>query len=381
MQANDDQINGMYYKSIYFDLPFLIFVKDGFKDKQLEDWARAYQNGDELPYSPYAPQHNRGGGLTIGGGFPVYLPEKTEHAYVVKIGDKFVGVQFLRRISQNNPANLCGEIEGDRTGRASFSSVRVNFDLRIFESMQFLNTKYFVNLAIDSVNKFIEHYRVATGKYYIRPVTPATIQSFTIFNEYKEWPTFVQNYVTDKAVLEVEEDSSSLPPPSYFMDATMHGMGGSIPDDIDICLRETLDKDVEPSIIETLHLEVKDKLNLREWRLAAIEAAVLFETFLNIKLRESYKASGINDSDIEDKFHKKDRFRTPLSSYAIAKDLIQDATGFDFSTTTEFQEWSRNTKDLRNEVVHGKKYKVTKDEAQLSYKCVENSIRLISQHL
>lgn len=377
----DSQADGMYYKSIYFDLPFLIFVKDGFKDKQLEDWAKAYQAGEDLPYSPYAPNQNRGGGLTIGGGFPVYLPDKIEHAYVVKVGEKFVGIQFLRRIAQNNPANLCGEIEGDRTGRASFSSVRVNFDLQIFDSKHYLNTKYFVNLAIDVVNKFIEHYRVATGKYYIRPVTPAIIQSFTIFNEYNEKPTFVQHYVTDKTILEVEEVSSTLPAPSYFMDAMMHGMGGAIPDDIDNSLREILDKDIEPSIIETLHLEVKDKLELREWRLAAIEAAVLFETFLNIKLRDAYKAQGISDSDIEDRFHKNDRLRTPLSSFAIAKNLIQDATDFDFASTVEFQEWSDNTKDLRNDVVHGKKYRVTKEEAELSYKCVENSINLISQHL
>lgn len=377
----NNQINGMYYKSIYFDLPFLIFVKDGFKDKQLEEWAKAYQIGEELPYSPYAPNQNQGGGLTIGGGFPVYIPEKVEKAYVVKVGEKFVGIQFLRRITQNNPANLCGEIEGDRTGRASFSSVRVNFDLRIFDSKYFFNTKYFVNLAIDSVNKFIEHYRIATGKHYIRPVTPATIQSFTIFNEYKEQPTFVQHYVTDKPVLEVDEDNPSLPPSSYHMDAMMRGMGGSIPDDIDANIRETLENDIEPSIIETLQLEVKDKLDLREWRLAAIEAAVLFETFLNIKLRDVYKAQGIPDSDIEDKFHKNDRQRTPLSSYAIAKNLIKDATGFDFASTTEFGEWSNKTKDLRNELVHGKKYKVTKEEAQLSYKCVANSINLISQHL
>lgn len=377
----DNQANGMYYKSIYFDLPFLIFVKDGFKDKQLEDWAKAYQNGEEPPYSPYAPNQNRGGGLTIGGGFPVYLPDKIEHAYVVKVDEKFVGIQFLRRIAQNNSANLCGEIEGDRTGRASFSSVRVNFNLQLFDQKHYLNTKYFVNLAIDSVNKFIEHYRVATGKHYIRPVTPAIIQSFTIFNEYNEQPTFIQHYVTDKAVLEVDEVNSMLPSPSYFMDAMMHGMGGAIPDDIDISLRETLDKDIEPSIIETLHLEVKDKLDLREWRLAAIEAAVLFETFLNVKLRDTYRAQGTPGSEIEDKFHKNDRLRTPLSSYAIAKRLVLDATGFDFAATSEFQAWSGNTKDLRNEVVHGKKYKVTKEEAQLSYKSVEDSINLISQHL
>lgn len=373
--------NGIYYKTVYFDLPFLIFVKDGFKDKELEDWAKAYQSGSELPYSPYAPCHNKSGNMTIGGGFPVYIPEKIEHAYVVKVGKNYVGIQFLRRITQNNAANICGEIEGDRTGRASFSSVRVNFPLENFDSKYYASTKYFINLAIDSINKFIEHYRVNTGKYYIRPVTPATIQSFIIVNDFKDSLTSMQHYVTDKSVLEVKENDSFPPLSGYYMDAIMHGMGGAISDDIDINLRQVLDKDIEPSILDTLNLEVKDKLDLREWRLAAIEAAVLFETFLNIRLRDVYRTQGVSDSDIEDKFHKNDRLRTPFSSFTIAKDLVKDATGFDFAVTTEFRDWSSNTKDLRNDVVHGKKYKVTKEEAQLSYECVVKSINLISVHL
>ena len=373
----------VYYKSVYFDLPFLIFVKDGFKDKTLEEWAEAYQKGEELPYSPYAPNKNNNAGLIIGGGFPVYLPPKeVSGAYVVKVDDEYMGIQFLRRISQNNPANLCGEIEGDRTGRASFSSVRVNFDLKAFNSKLYMNTKYFVKLAIDGVNKFIEHYRVLTEKFYIRPITPAIIQNFTIFNSITDGSTFTQQYVTDKCVIEIaEEETSNLPPSTYHMDAMLHGMGGSIDETIDLFLRKTLDKDIEPSIIETLHLEVKDKLDLREWRLAAIESAVLFETYLNSELRKMYRNRGLPETEIEDKFHRNDRYRTPLSSYAIATQLVQDATGFDFQSTPEFQAWSVNTKDLRNDVVHGKKYKVTQIEAELSYQCVTNAIHLINLQL
>lgn len=379
----DHQISEMYYKSIYFDLPFLVFVKDGFKDKQLEDREKACQNSNESSHSQYAPSNNESGGLTIGGEIPVYIPEKVEKAYVVKVGEKFVGIQFLRRITQNNSVNilnLYGEVEGDRAGRASFSSVRVNFDLRIFEPKDYFNVKYFVNLAIDSLNKFIEHYRVFTGRHYIRPVTPAIVQKFTIFNYFSDKPTFVQHYVTGKAVLDVDEAELSLPPFVFHIDAMMHCAGG-VSDEIDVNLREILYKDIEPSIIDTLHLEVKDKLDLREWRLAAIEAAVLFETFLNTRLRDVYRNKGFSEFDVENKFHKNDSLRTPLSSYAIAKNLVKDATGFDFSATSEFQNWSCNTKDLRNDVVHGKKYKVTRDEAQLSYACVVNGINLISKHL
>lgn len=372
----------IYYKSVYFDLPFLIFVKDGFKDKTLEEWAEAYRKGKKLPYSPYAPNINKKNSFTIGGGFPVYLPpDDVTSAYVVKVRDFYMGIQFLRRISQNNPANLCGEIVGDRTGRASFSSVRVNFDLKMFESKLYMNTQYFINLAIDGMNKFIEYYRVLTGKFYIRPITPAIIQGFTIFNSMTDGSTFTQQYVTDKSIIDVDETKTgNLPPSTYHMDAMLHGMGGAIDDQIDTILRSTLNQEIEPPIIETLHLEVKDKLDLREWRLAVIESAVLFETYLNSEMRKAYKAQGLSESDIEDKFYKNDRYRTPLSSYAIASSIVQDATGLDFQSTSEFQAWSVHTKDLRNDVVHGKRYKVNQEEAVLSYSSVLKAIYLIDSN-
>lgn len=377
----NSQAKEMYYKSIYFDLPFLIFVKDGFKDKELEEWFNAYNNKKDLPYSRYAPNCKKADRFIIGSGVPVYIPSKIEKAYIVKIYDLFVDIQFLRRITQNKSVDLCGEIEGDRTGRASFSSVRINFDLKQFDIKKFHNTKYFINLAIEAVNKFIEHYRVITGKFYIRPITPAIIQEFLIFDSYKGDSTIIKSYVTDRSILNDKEDNELFHGLDYHMDATMRGMGGSIPDEEDLELRQILDKDIEPSIIKTLQLEVKDKLDLREWRLAAIESAVLFETFLNIKLRGAYKKSGLSDIEIENKFHENDRHKTPLSSYKIAKLLVKDALGFDFSLTSEFREWCRNTKDLRNEIVHGKKYKVTREEATLGYDSVKKSISLISRYL
>ena len=178
---NDDK--KLYYKSVYFDLPYLIFVKDGFKDKTLEDWAKAYSEGDkELPYSPYAPNSNEPGYMLIGGGFPVYIPpEELSPTYIINLGSNIaVDIQFLRRINQASTTKMCGEVPGDRTGRASFSSVRVNFDLKFINPEYHWDMALFCNLSINAVNKFIEHYRVIAERFYIRPVTPQVIQLFTI---------------------------------------------------------------------------------------------------------------------------------------------------------------------------------------------------------
>ncbi|MEJ7578436.1 MAG: hypothetical protein WKF74_15675 [Pyrinomonadaceae bacterium] len=359
MSENKEQ----YYKSVYFDLPFLLFVRDGFRDKDLEEWAKAYSEGSkDLPYSPYAPKTNEPGFFAIGGGFPVYIPpDNLAEAYVVNLGNGIlVGVQFLRRINQSSTVKLCGEIIGDRTGRATFSSVSVNFDLQIFNPDIFHRMDIFVDLSIRAINKFIEHYRVLADRFYIRAITPQVIQSFYIVTSFKDGTSITQTYGTGSGPL--------------------HGLGGAIPDEQDDVLREALKKEEEPSIIATIELEVRDKIDLREWRLAVIEAAVLFETWLSIHVRSLFKSKGLSDNDIEAKFHKNDKYRTPLSAYAIAKDLIGEASGYDFGNTAEFSNWCDKTKDVRNDIVHGKKFIVTRQEAIDSYDAVKKAIDVIADN-
>lgn len=352
-----------YYKYVYFDLPFLIFVKDGFKDKTLEEWAKAYsERKEDLPYSPYAPKSNEPGYFAIGGGFPVYLPpDKVASAYVINLGNNIaVGLQFLRRINQNSTTKLCGEIIGDRTGRATFSSVRVNFDLKIINPQYHYDMQLFVNLGITAVNKFIEHYRVVANRFYVRPVTPQVIQTFLVITEFTDGTSNTQTY-----------GSGSGP---------LHGLGGAIPDDIDKKLRDILITEELPPILNILELEIRDKLDLREWRLSVIESAVFFETWLHQYVRSLFKANGLSDHEIDNKFHRNDAHRIPLSAFAIAKNLISEASGFDFSITTEFDEWCTKTKDLRNLIVHGKQYVVSEKEARKCFEAVQNAISVIKQN-
>lgn len=370
------------YKTVYFDLPFLIFVRDGFRDKTLEDWVEAYQKGEEnLPVSPYVPNdpHNQ---MIIGGGLPVYIPQgELAHAYVVKLDNLMAGVQFLRRINQNNPARLCGEIIGDRTGRASFSTVRVNFPLEQFDKSKHWNTKLFVSLAVDFVNKFLSNYRAVTERFYISPVTPAVIQNFIIQSTYDDGDTRVQTYATDKSVIDIPDKVSVLDDSMYLMDATLHGMGGAISEEKDEFLRRVLREGKMPPILMELDLEVQNKLDLREWRLAVLESAILFETYLNTILRAAYRKSGLKTDEIERKFLKNVQKSIPLSCTAIAKSLVKDAIGLDFESTEEFQAWARNTRDLRNDIVHGKKFHVSDAEARLSCDSVKNAMDLLSQYI
>ena len=107
-------------------------------------------------------------------------------------------------------------------------------------------------------------------------------------------------------------------------------------------------------------------MDLYDWRLAIIESAVLFETWLNKFLRFVYNNNGLNKVQIENKFLnlRRNGSSIPKSIDDIAKNLVFDATGYDFKHSREYNGWRVHTKGMRNSIVHGKKYKVTQNQAQ-----------------
>jgi hypothetical protein len=271
----------MRFKFVFFDLPYLIFVKDSMDDPDLRAWAEAFQSGVRpLPYSPYAPHSERPGGHTIGGGFPVYLPPKDlGNFYLVSLDQAQVGIRMLRRVNPHRSVTLMGEMPGDRAGRASFSSVKAMFDL---QSMKPEYHGKVVDLAIEAINKFISHYRVIANRPYVQPVTPGVIQEFQIQTRFEDGTSQTTEFRTASGVL--------------------HGMGGSIPDDQDRALRVALAKDLPPIIYASLDADIRDHLDLRKSRLALIETAVLFEAWLSNFVREQYANQGLPRSQIEAKF-------------------------------------------------------------------------------
>jgi hypothetical protein len=354
----------LYYKEVYFDLPNLILVNDGFRDQTLEEWAEAHSKNEKLPYSPYAPPPNEPGYLSIGGGFPVYIPKEIKKkAYVVNLLEQNlkVGLQFLRRINQKSTTKLCGEVIGDRTGRASFSSVKVNFDLKQIKKEFHNKTNVFVELSVEAVNLFLENYRSINNRPYISKITPQIIQTFLIFNRFTNGETKTQTY-------------GSLSGP-------LVGLGSNISNEQDSLLRKKLEKGDIPLIVDSLELEIKNKLDLRDWRLAAVDSAVLFETWLKIFIREQFELKSLSKDEIDGKFHKNDKYKTPHSTFHLAKTVIKKCSGFDFFNTDKFKNWSKKTRGLRNNIIHGNQYKVNEKEARESFNSVIESIELIKKAL
>lgn len=353
VQSNEGKTQRLKY--VDFDLPFLIFVKDSLGDRSLKDWADAFSAGTRpLPYSPYAPAAEKPGELIIGGGLPVYVPpEPLAPYYTVVLPGFSAGIRLLRRVNPHRAVVLMGEVPGDRTGRASFSSVRVMFDMSSINPDYHHNFPLFCQLAVQVINHFIAHYRVIANRPYVGPVTMAVIQSFNVTTEFEGGEQIQQQY-----------GSGSGP---------LNGMGGAIPENQDATLRSAVAKSEPPSIDETLDANIRNYLDLQEWRLAVIESAVAFEAWLSRHLRERLIAEG--SADIETLFL--DSRGLPRSITSIAKKIVKQVAGYDFGATAEYVAWESRVRDLRNDIVHGKTFDVGEAQAIEAYNAVKSAIAII----
>ncbi|MBM3703404.1 MAG: hypothetical protein FJW63_10585 [Actinobacteria bacterium] len=283
-------------KDVYFDLPFLISVKDGFRDPTLDDWFEAYQKGNPLPFSKYAPHNNEPSTTVIGGGCPVYIPpdEKVDPYILnlpeikvttpetqIKIPETQVKILFLRHVNPNTEVKVIGELIGDRNGKISFSSVLVKIDINIVKPEYYWDMNLFLVIALFAINTFIENYRVIADRPYIRPVTAAEIQQFHLRTLFEDG---TYQWAQLKGV-----------------SGPLYGFGYSISDDKDKDLRKALLEDNSPSMDKILDVEIRNYLDLNEWRLALIESAVLFEAWLSTYLRQEFKDKGLNESEIKKK--------------------------------------------------------------------------------
>jgi hypothetical protein len=59
--------------------------------------------------------------------------------------------------------------------------------------------------------------------------------------------------------------------------------------------------------------------------------------------------------------------------------LVREATGFDFAATPEFSAWAVETRDKRNELVHGRRFDISKEEALGAFHSVVSAIELLGR--
>ncbi len=248
-----------------------------------------------------------------------------------------------------------GESPGDRTGRASFSSVRVVFEMATVAEEHHQNFVSFCYAAVLAINHFIAHYRIIADRPYITSVTTALIQRFQVTTEFEDGESIQQIYGAAGGV--------------------MHGMGGAIPADQDDQLRIAVANATLPDIDKTLDANIRNFLDLKDWRLAVIESAVAFEAWVSKHLKRVLRSKKATNEEIESVF--KDKKGRPRTITDIAQNQIRKVTGYDFRTAPEYGPWATKVRDLRNDLVHGARFDVSEDEARGAYDAINNAMLVI----
>lgn len=353
-------------KNVYFDLPFILWLRDSMGDPALREWAAAWAAGERenLPFSPYAPALTTGNQFVLGGPLPVYVPpaELADH-YLIDLPGNGVecGLRFLRRANNQSRQgfHLMGAVPGDRVGRISFSSVKAMFDLEQFDEVHHADAAHFVELAVDAVNHFIAHYRVIADRPWVNAVTPQMLGDFQFETVYDDNTRDSYTYGASNGPLE--------------------GFGGAIAQESDQALRVAVGAQAPPPIHATLDANIRNNLDLRDWRMAAIEAAVLFEAWLVSAVKARLAVNGLQAADIDARFSRPNG--VPHSVTHIAKTLVHEACQLDFQTTVEYADWATHARDVRNELVHGLRIDVTRNEAIRAYQSARAAMALIQGSL
>lgn len=354
-------------KNVYFDLPFILWVRDSMGDSVLNEWANAWAAGERetLPFSPYAPSLTTGNQIILGGPLPVYVPpeELADHYLIDLPGIDGVecGLRFLRRANNQSRQgfHLMGAVPGDRVGRISFTSVKAMFDLDQFDDALHADASHFVELAVDAVNHFIAHYRIIANRPWINAVTPQMLGDFQFETVYEDGTRDSYAYGASNGPLD--------------------GFGGAIAQESDQALRAAVGDQTPPPIDATLDANIRNNLDLRDWRMAAIEAAVLFEAWIVPAIRARLVANGLSTADIDARFSRPNG--VPHSVTHIAKTLVYEACQLDFKSTVEYADWAAHARDVRNELVHGSRIDVTRNEAVRAYQSVRGAMALINGSL
>lgn len=335
-------------KLVCFDLPFVLNIGDSWRDLDLEDWSKAISEGKVPPRARHAPP---GGNNSI-----VHLPQTFVPPYNIGLpGGLRVSLAALRRVNPTRTVKILGEVPGDRCGKSSFTSARVLIDLKQFPSEKHWDMELFCRVAVDAVNHFVEHYRVMAYRPLISPVTLSAIQEFQVHSIFDDDSTQAQVY---------GHGSGAMVTFVQALDPTL-----------DSQLRAAVSKPDPAFIGETLEADILSHLDLCEWRLVVIQSAVLFEAWLSRFVRARFARKGLPATDIDMKFLKPNG--EPRSAWYIATVLIEEATGYDFKATSACTDWSTKARDLRNDLVHGKRFDVTSGEANEAYQSVGAAIALL----
>jgi len=288
-----------WYREIEFEIPYHIRAPDGFESSNAQFYPRVSGYPIELSF-----QTRTSGQLDIGG---LATVRRNRFGNVVRSG---VRAKFHPRLEEAVPNNLpdrgiypSGTWLGDRDG-------------------------FYIKLAVRALNRFIEIYREETGSYWLRALEPGDIGEFEI---------------QDFEGGELEKSTERTVTPGGTV------LGGMSENDLQK-IEKRLESGSQTNIYQTLHLDVRESIDQREYAVAVILAYELFERWIKNAFVEVVSSSEKSRHEAEALIKRDDGRYVKLST--LLQSQLDHHTNLDFQNASVFGEWDEKLRCERNKVVH-----------------------------
>lgn len=297
------------FVSVQFDLPFLLRIKDSLQ-------------GDSI--------------------------EGVEE-YFVMVDVAEILLRFKMNIRETSGFSIATE---DIRGQLSYSTVKVFLNKQYFKSVGITDTFRGFEIciwetALKAINQFIEIYRRETNSSWVNPVISSEIYNYHI-------AAIKEGKVID------HYHKGSL--------GTGKSIGNYITDDEEARIRNKLNSFWLADDLERLAFSAEHQFLMENYWGSTLSIGIYCEAFLSRIIRASYSKLGLSEDEINFKFledDKKNRLSfTKFLKNSINELLNQNVRSKKSEVYKYYDAWTKDTRDVRNDLAHGKKISVTKELAE-----------------
>lgn len=252
-----------------------------------------------------------------------------------------------------------GELEGgDPYGRWSHTRVQVRFHCLTSSEVRQWEDSVLVARAMSAANTLIAHYRDLGNQPLLRELSMLDVVHFKIVEEFGQDKSREHWYSTGRQALVfgVNDERRRM-------------------EDV---LRQRVQAATPVAFLRQLELDVLAHAESGDYRLAVIEMATLFESWLRRYIVIVLAERGHSQADINRRFVRQNgRF---MSVTEIARTIVPEVFAFDFLNSQPGRDWQLSVRDLRNELVHGSCETVTKEDATRALSAGHAARNIIIQH-
>jgi hypothetical protein len=184
-----------------------------------------------------------------------------------------------------------------------------------------------IRQVVQAINKFLMHYRQKTGYHWIRPLTPEDIMKFEVKTDDRG---FRERVVTGGPM-------------------SFDGKKGFQPEDAET-LYQALEEEKEPNFYQDLHLDIQEKIDLEESRVAVLLSYTLFETWVKNSFVNAVSAGEKTEEEARNIITSDGGQYIRFSN--ILKNCLKHHLDIDFQSYEGYEQWEKGLYKLRNKVAH-----------------------------